>query len=93
MNITRKLSLGLGIHSALGKITSSSLETRPSVRALFRSFCVKTEGTQLVKAFATLVILCFCARCFTRIYDLRTGAKQESNGAQRLQQWWQRQKQ
>jgi hypothetical protein len=54
---------------------------------------MKTEGTQLVEAFVTLVILCFCARCFMRIYDLRTGAKQESNGAQGLQRWWWRWKQ
>jgi hypothetical protein len=40
-----------------------------------------------------LVILFFCARCFMRIYDLRTGAMQEIRGAQRLQQWWQRRKQ
>jgi hypothetical protein len=31
-----------------------------------------------------LVILFFCARCFTRIYDLCTGAMQEIRGAQRL---------
>jgi hypothetical protein len=40
-----------------------------------------------------LVILFFCARCFTRIYDLRTGAMEEIRGAQRLQQWRRRQKQ
>jgi hypothetical protein len=47
---------------------------------------VKTEGTQLVTVFAVfpLVILFFCARCFTRIYNLRMGAMQESRGAQRL---------
>jgi hypothetical protein len=54
---------------------------------------MKTEGTQLVAAFAVfpLPILFFCARCFTRIYDLRTGAMQEIRGAQRLQQWRRRQ--
>jgi hypothetical protein len=51
---------------------------------------MKIEGTQLVAAFIPLVILCFCAWYFTRIYDLRMGAKQESKGAQRLQQWWRR---
>jgi hypothetical protein len=44
---------------------------------------VKTEGTQLVVAFAIfpLPILFFCARCFTRIYDLHTGAMQEIRSA------------
>jgi hypothetical protein len=60
---------------------------------LFSSFSVKTEGTQLVEAFVPLVILCFCARFFTRIYDLRTVAEQEIKEAQRLQQWWRRWKQ
>jgi hypothetical protein len=60
---------------------------------LVQIFCVKTEGTQLVTVFIPLVILCFCARCFTRIYDLRTGDMQEIKGAQRLQQWRQRWKQ
>jgi hypothetical protein len=37
-----------------------------------------------------LPILFFCARCFTHIYDLRTGAMQKIRGAQTLQQWWRR---
>jgi hypothetical protein len=56
---------------------------------------VKTEGTQLVAAFAAfpLTILFFLAKCFTRIYNSRTGAMQKVRSAQRLQQWQRRRKQ
>jgi hypothetical protein len=55
---------------------------------------VKTEGTQLVVMFAVfpLPILFFFARCFTCIYDLRVGAMQKVEGAQRLWQWQRRRK-
>jgi hypothetical protein len=64
----------------------SLLETKPSALALFRSFCLKAEGTQLVAEFVTLplAILFFFAKCFTRIHDLRSGAMQENSRAQRL---------
>jgi hypothetical protein len=40
---------------------------------------MKAEGTQLVAAFVAfpLAILFFAAKCFTCIYDLRSGAMQE----------------
>jgi hypothetical protein len=49
----------------------SLLETRPSVLALSSSFCVTTEGTQLVAELVAfpLAMLFFTARCFTRIYE------------------------
>jgi hypothetical protein len=70
----------------------SLLEMRPSALAFSSSFCVKAEGTQLVAAFVVfpLAILFFAAKCFTRIYDLRSGAMQENSRMQRLQQWWRR---
>jgi hypothetical protein len=57
-------------------MTESLSEMGPSALALPRSFCVKAEGTQLVAAFAAfpLTILFFFAKCFTRIYNLCTGA-------------------
>jgi hypothetical protein len=53
----------------------SLLEMRPSALALSRSFCVKSEGTQLVAEFVAfpLAILFFVAKCFTRIYDSTLG--------------------
>jgi hypothetical protein len=60
-------------------MTESVSEMRPSALALSRSFCVKAEGTQLVAAFVAfpLTILFFFAKCFTRIYNLCTGAMQK----------------
>jgi hypothetical protein len=48
----------------------SLLETRPSILALFSSFCLIAEGTQLVAELVAfpLAMLFFTARCFTRIY-------------------------
>jgi hypothetical protein len=53
----------------------SLLETRPSALALSSSFCVKTEGTQLVAELVVfpLAILFFAAKCFTRIYESALG--------------------
>jgi hypothetical protein len=46
---------------------------------------VRVEGTQLVAEFTLpLVILFFFVKCFTRIHDLRSGARQENSRAQRL---------
>jgi hypothetical protein len=48
----------------------SLLEMRPSILALFSSFCVIAEGTQLVTELVAfpLAMMFFTARCFTRIY-------------------------
>jgi hypothetical protein len=44
-------------------------------------------------AVLLLSILFFCARCLTRIYDLRMGAEQDIKSAQGMQQWWRWRKQ
>jgi hypothetical protein len=62
----------------------SLLETRPSVLALFSSFCVTAEGTQLVTELVAfpLAMLFFTARCFTCIYKLTHGGyAREEQGA------------
>jgi hypothetical protein len=48
----------------------SLLEMRPSVLAFSTSFCMMTEGTQLVAGFVVfpLAMVYLAARCFTRIY-------------------------
>jgi hypothetical protein len=53
----------------------SLLEMRPSILALFSSFCVTAEGTQLVAELVAfpLDMLFFTARCFTRIYKFTLG--------------------
>jgi hypothetical protein len=60
------------------------LETRPSILALFSSFYVTAEGTQLVAELVAfpLAMLFFSARCFTRIYRSTLGGyAREEQGA------------
>jgi hypothetical protein len=47
---------------------------------------LKAEGTQLIAEFVALplAILFFFAKCFTRIHNLRSGARQENSREQRL---------
>jgi hypothetical protein len=64
-----KAARGLGDPLSAGEGDLIIIGDEAVSSGFFRSFCVKSEGTQLVAEFAVLPlpILFFCARCLTRI--------------------------